>query len=148
MLIAYDGGTLAEITRKGAMPRPNPNDISIGQDKWITFVDIAGRPYDQAVSIDHLIAPMDSFWSVLETNCVAQCCGIDAFSLWPEDIATACLSHDRETLTSGLASLREFVEQSIGDTFVSSRLNNLFDKQVILKLIEHIQNHVVLPRPA
>src|SRR2546430_2761473 len=106
------------------MPKPNPNDISIGQDKWITFVDISNRPYERAVSIDHLISPMESFWSALETNCVAGCCGIDAFSLWPEDLEAASSSQERKAIASALASLREFVEKSDADTFVSSRLNN------------------------
>jgi hypothetical protein len=122
--------------------KPNPNDISIGQAKWITFIDIADRPYEQAVSIDHLIAPMGSFWSALESNCVAGCCGIDAFSLWAEDIKSASLSQARQALSSALTSLRTFAEQSTADTFVSSRLNNLFDKQVLLQLIEHIQKYI------
>jgi hypothetical protein len=130
------------------MPKPNPNDISIGQDKWITFVDISDRPYEQAVSIDHLISSMESFWSALETYCVAGCCGIDAFSLWPEDIQAASRSQDEQAIASALASLREFVEKSSADTFVSSRLNNLFDKKVLLELIQHIQSYVVLHKSA
>ena len=125
------------------MPKPNPGDISIGQDKWITFVDISNRPYKSAVSIDHLISPIDSFWSALESNCIALCCGIDAFSLWPEDIEAVSRSQDGQAIASALEALREFVEQSSADTFVSSRLNNLFDKQVLLELIRHIQTHVV-----
>jgi hypothetical protein len=61
------------------------DDISIGPDKWITFFDINGRQAG-AVDLDPLILPMEEFWSLLETNCVAGCCGIDAFSVWPEDI--------------------------------------------------------------
>jgi hypothetical protein len=125
------------------MPKPNPNDISIGQDKWITFVDIANRPYERAESIDHLISPIEPFWSALETNCVAGCCGIDAFSLWPEDIEAASSSQERQAIVSALESLREFGESSSADTFVSSRLNNLFDKKVLIELIQHIQSYVV-----
>ncbi|SRR6266567_5323036 len=130
------------------MPRPNPNDLSIGPDKWIPFIDISDRPYEQAVRIDHLISPMESFWSALETNCVAGCCGIDAFSLWPEDIEAASRAHEGQAIASALESLREFVEKSSADTFVSSRLNNIFDKQVLLALIQHIQSYVVSHRSA
>jgi hypothetical protein len=130
------------------MPKLNPNDISIGPDKWITFVDISDRPYTEAVSIDHCISPMESLWSALETECVAGCCGIHAFSLWPEDIQTVYRSQDERAIASGLETLREFVEKSRADTFVSSRLNNLFDKKVLLELIQHLQSYVVLPKSA
>ncbi|MDX1963582.1 MAG: DUF6331 family protein [Pirellulales bacterium] len=130
------------------MPKPNPNDISIGPDKWITFVDIAGRPYAQAVSIDHMISAMESFWSALETECVAGCCGIDAFSLWPEDIQAVCRSQDERSIASGLEALLEFIEKSRADTFVSSRLNNLFDKKGLIELIQHLQSYVVSHKSA
>ena len=124
------------------MPKPNPNDISIGPDKWITFVDLSDRPRAGAVSIDQFVLPMEPFWSALETECVAGCCGIDAFSLWPEDIRTVCRSQDRQAIESSLGSLREFVEKSSADTFVSSRMNNLFEKSVLRELIQHIQSCV------
>lgn len=130
------------------MPKPNPNDISIGPDKWITFVDISDRPYAEAVSIDHFVSPMESFWSALETECVAGCCGIDAFSLWPDDIQKVCQSQDGQAIASGLEGLLEFVEKSSADTFVSSSLNNLFDKKVLIELIQHIQNYGVSHKSA
>ena len=128
------------------MPKLNPNDINIGQDKWIRFVDISNRPYELSISIDHLISPMESFWSALETNCVAGCCGIDAFSLWPEDIQGVSSSQDAQAISLGLESLGEFVEKSIADTFVSSRLNNLFDRRVLLALIQHLQGCIISPK--
>jgi hypothetical protein len=122
--------------------KPNRDDIRIGEKEWITFVDIAGRPYDQAVSIDHLIFPMESFWSALELNCVASCCGIDAFSLLPKDAQAVVLSHAKEEILARLVCLREFVEKSSADTFVSSRLNNLFDKKVLLEVVHHVHRTV------
>ena len=124
------------------MSKPNSNDISVGKDQWITFIDVVGRQ-ERAVSIDHMIAPLESFWTALETNCVAGCCGIDAFSLWPEDIRRATTSVDGKSVGDGLASLREFVERSEADIFVSQRLNNYFDRQVLLQLIDHINAHAM-----
>jgi hypothetical protein len=120
------------------MSKPDFNDISIGKDQHITFIDVAGRQ-DRAVSIDHLIAPLASFWTALETNCVAECCGIDAFSFWPEDIRRAAATGDSTSVSEGLASLHEFIRQNGADIFVSRRLNNYLDRQVLLQLIEHIQ---------
>ena len=122
------------------MPKPNPNDISIGKDEWIAFIDVIGRQ-DKAVSIDDMLAPLDLFWKALETECVAACCGIDAFALWPEDIRRASVVTDEKLLADALASLHQFVERSASGVFVSQRLNNYFDRQVLLRIIDHIQEH-------
>ncbi|WP_040549742.1 DUF6331 family protein [Pedosphaera parvula] len=124
------------------MPKPNPNDISIGKDQWITFIDVIGQQ-GQAVSIDHLVDPLESFWTALESNCVAGCCGIDALSLWPEDIQKASSSMDRVELLIALVALREFAVRNENKIFVSTRLNNYFHKQVLLQIIDHIQAHVM-----
>jgi Family of unknown function (DUF6331) len=124
------------------MPKPNPNDISIGKDEWITFIDIVGRQ-EIAISFDHLLTPLDSFWSSLETECVAECCGIDAFSLWPEDIRRVTAHSDRKQLAESLARLRHFVEGSASNAFVSQKLNNYFDRQVLLRIIDHIHEHAL-----
>ena len=40
-------------------------------------------------------------------------------------------------------SLRVFVERSEPDIFVSERLNNYFDRQVLLQIIDHIHAHSI-----
>lgn len=70
------------------MPKPNRNDISIGKDKWITFIDLVDGQRD-AIELDEILKPVEPFLNMLETECVAACCGVDAYSLWPDDIATA-----------------------------------------------------------
>jgi hypothetical protein len=122
------------------MSKPHSTDISIGKDQWIRFIDVVGRE-SGAASVDHLIAPLESFWSALETNCIAECCGIDAFSLWPDDVRRAASTVDADFLAEGLNALREFVERSEPDIFVSQRLNNYFDRQVLLQAIDHIHAH-------
>jgi hypothetical protein len=124
------------------MPKPNPNDISIGKDQWITFIDVINQQ-GQAVSIDHLVDPLEAFWAALESDCVAECCGIDAFTLWPEDIRKAGSSMDRQELLVALVELRQFAAGNENKIFVSTRLNNCFHKQVLLQLIDHIQAHVM-----
>lgn len=126
------------------MSKPNPNDISIGKDEWIAFIDVDGRQ-EHAISVDPLITPLEPFWTALETDCVSACCGIDAFSLWPEDIHRASSTVDRRALKDGLVSLRQFVEVSGSDIFVSQRLNNYFDRQVLLRIIDHIYEHSFSP---
>jgi hypothetical protein len=123
------------------MAQPHQYDIAIGKDQWIRWVDIQGRR-EFAVDIDWLIAPMQEFWMLLESNCVAGCCGIDAFGLWPEDIQRASKGLADASLRDKFAALRTFVQQSGASTFVSTRLNNFFDRAVLLQLLDHISRHI------
>ena len=65
------------------------SNISIGKDKWIKWVDFNRYVYDQCIpinydqcfEIDYLLEPTFDFWNKLETECVAGCCGINAYNL-------------------------------------------------------------------
>jgi hypothetical protein len=96
---------------RAPMSKPHSNDISIGKSQWIRFFAVVGREA-RAACFDHLSAPLESFWSALETNCIAECCGMDAFSLWPEDVRRATSTVDAKLLADCLTSVREFVENS------------------------------------
>jgi len=132
--------------------RPHQNDISIGQDRWIGFGDLAGGQA-RAVQIDPHLAPVMPFIEGLEKECVADCCGIDAFRLWPEEIekAAATLSQlELEKLASDLASVHSEIERLPCDTIVSTRINQYFRKTVFLEVLTHIRNVVenVQAKPA
>ena len=114
-------------------------DISIGQDKWIKWVGF--DPKDESLFIvDPLLEPTEQLWKNLETECVAACCGIDAFALWSEDIKNASEHLDRKELKAQLSRLKDEVVQADKNIVVSKRLNNLFDKSVFIQLIDHISN--------
>lgn len=70
------------------MSKTNRNVISIGKARWITFVELDGRQ-SSAIELDEILKPIEPFLDSLEKECVAACCGIDAYTLWPEDIAGA-----------------------------------------------------------
>jgi hypothetical protein len=80
-------------------------------------------------------------WKESEIHNVAAWCGVNAFSFLPEDIARARQAQDTQhlNLKSIFTTLREFVERNNADTFVSGRLNQLFDKQMLLHLITHLK---------
>jgi hypothetical protein len=123
------------------MAKPNRNDISIGKDQWILWLEIDGTQLS-AADVDSLVAPMSDFWTKLETECVAECCGIDAFALWPEDIQRAAAELGDSMLLKKLETLQNRVLQGDETTFVSNRLNNFFHRDVLLKLIDHIKANV------
>jgi hypothetical protein len=119
------------------MNEEHKNNISIGENQWIPSVDISSR-FHSAVDIDPLILRVDDLWNALETNCVAGCCGIDAFALWPEDIEEAKTSLKVKNLLPELYSIRAEIVAMPEDVVSSNRLNNWFDKTVFLALLEHL----------
>jgi Family of unknown function (DUF6331) len=112
-------------------------EISIGEGKWIPFFDLEGR-YQSAVAIDATLRPLARMWDALETQCVAGCCGIEAFDFWPTNIAKAAKILDATLLLSGLTSIRDEIEKLEADVFESRRLNSYFDKRQLLMLLDHL----------
>ncbi|VWC78599.1 DUF6331 family protein [Burkholderia contaminans] len=124
--------------------RPHKNDISIGPDRWIEFGDLMGKQA-QAVPIDPCLAGIMPLIDALETDCVAECCGIDAFVFWPDEIASAVGTRDCAALAQ-LADDLLMVQRSIdalpADLVVSTRMNQYFRKAAMLELLAHIRTTV------
>jgi hypothetical protein len=124
--------------------RPIYNDISIGKNRWIAFGDLADGQA-RASEIDPNLAPVMPFIKSLETKCVAGCCGIDAFNLWPDEIKKAIAPLDRravEKLASDLSVVQSEVERLPCDTVLSTQMNQYFRKTVFLEVLTHIRNVV------
>jgi hypothetical protein len=85
---------------------------------------------------------MERFWTKLETKSLTGCCGIDAFSLWPEDIQRASDEVADRLLPEKLDALRAFVVGSETSDFISMRLNHRFHRTVLLQLLDHVGRHI------
>lgn len=123
------------------MSKPNRDDISIGEDKWITFIELDGQQ-TSAIELDEILKPIESFLNLLETECVAACCGIDAYALWCEDIARAAIQSQISDLSQSIDVTRQRIAATNGDSFVSHRMNNFFHRQTLLQLIDHLAHCV------
>jgi hypothetical protein len=123
--------------KKTNKTKGHPDDVSIGNDEWIRFVDITGRT-EQAANLDALIRPMEAFWRSLEVNCVSECCGINAHSFWPQDIWNAARSSRDPDLRQKLAGLRQHVEGLSVDCVRSEVLNQHFDRAMFARLLDHV----------
>jgi hypothetical protein len=111
-------------------------DISIGQDKWIKWIDI-----DQNATLFHIDAEIKSteqLWEYLEAECVRACCGIDAYALWPDDIKKANTLLGNPNIKKEFIDLRNKMLGINENVICSSYLNNLFDKSVFIELLDHI----------
>lgn len=124
------------------MKKDHINDISIGQDQWIEFVDFSKSAAADAYQIDSILIQNEKFWNLLEENCVAGCCGIDAFVFWPEDIKRIASQFDVEQLRNQFSEIIISVEALDHGVFVSSRLNLYCHKKVLLQLLEHIVKNI------
>ncbi|MFJ5485932.1 DUF6331 family protein [Pectobacterium actinidiae] len=114
------------------------NFISIGDNNRIVLPDLTGR-YQQAVNIDYLLEGLLPLWAVIETECVAACCGFDAFDFSADTIYDAARKLEPAEFSH---SLHEAIEQItlLDVTVISSTyLNNLADKQAFITLLKHIR---------
>ena len=95
--------------------------------------------------VDVLLASSFDFFAKLEKNCMAECCGIGAFSFEPVDVLNASNDLDKSRLVADLErAIRELHDRK-EKTVVSARINNLFDKSTFIHLLEYI---VAILRPA
>jgi hypothetical protein len=126
--------------------RSHKDDISIGKDRWIESGwlesgDMASAQ-SRAVEIDDSLAMVMPFFEKLEMDCVAECCGIDAFCFWPESIELALGSlseQERAELPQDISMLEDRLRQLSCEAVVSGRLNQYFLKATFLALLAHIR---------
>lgn len=112
-------------------------DISIAENNWIKWIEFDPMDDNAILEIDNLLEPTFDFWEGLETHCVAECCGIDAFAFWKEDIIRSSNS-DQTQLIIDFRNVKKELTKSNKTIVLSSKLNNLLDKGVFIKLIDHI----------
>ncbi len=123
------------------MAGENKSDIHIGETERIHWVEFDTSSND-LIDVDYIVAKHDDFWTFLQIFCVPDCCGLDAFRFYPDDIKNAAGHVDKVLLKSDLAKLKNDLLNSDKDIIISSRLNNLVDKAVFLRLIDHITDNL------
>ncbi|NOS91901.1 MAG: hypothetical protein HOP30_08260 [Cyclobacteriaceae bacterium] len=112
--------------------------ISIGEDKWITWIDFDEKDNVNLLDVDAFPVFTFDFWDKLEIHCLAECCGIHAYSFWEEDIKIALGKTDKAELVKCLILAKEEVARRGETIIISGKLNNLMHKQVFIQLLEHI----------
>jgi hypothetical protein len=73
---------------------------------------------------------------------MAECCGLDAFRFYAEDIAKAIKKVDAVLLYTDLIKLKQDVIDSDKQIICSSNLNNSMDKTVFVQLLEHLISNI------
>lgn len=123
--------------------RKNNNDILIGYNLWLAWIDITDKYYI-AKNIDNLVETeiLKDFWMRLETECVAGCCGLDAFDFTPDAIREVTTYFETAKLREALVTLRDNVECMETQILSSNRLNNLFQRDFFVLLLNHILDSI------
>lgn len=119
------------------MSNAHSNDISIGPRHWINVekTTLSG----ELIELDPLMEELLPMRQALETECVAACCGIDAFGLWPEDVLEHSAYLPKAKLHSQLNALINNIEQQPDADYYSRRLNDCFSRATLLQLLQHLQ---------
>ena len=123
------------------MAEENKSDIHIGETEriyWVEFDTSSNELFD----VDYIIPKYDDFWAFLQIFCVPDCCGLDAFRFYPDDIANASNHVDQELLRDDLSKLKQDLLRSDKKIITSARLNNLVDKTVFIELLDHINKNL------
>lgn len=112
-------------------------DISIGEFQSIKWIEFDNNSQD-FFEIDEYLNPTWDFWTLLETECVSECCGIDAFNFWGEQINLVAVNFNKVQLITKLNTLLYKIQVDNHQLIISSKLNNLFEKSVFERLVIHI----------
>jgi len=113
------------------------NDIRIGETErihWVKFDTSIRDLFD----VDYIASKYGNFWVFLQIFCVSDCCGLDAFRFYPDDIANASKHVDKALLKEDLSKLKIDLINSSKPVVISSSLNNLVEKSVFTKLLDHL----------
>jgi hypothetical protein len=77
-----------QVKKRTKMSQYPRNAIVIGPNEYIESVALTGN-LDHTTELDPHMQDLSEFWSLLETHCVAGCCGLDAFDLTKEAVQSA-----------------------------------------------------------
>lgn len=72
-------------------------DISIGKDEWIKWIEFDAISIEP-LEVDEILEPIKPFLKGLETECMAECCRIDAYSFWDEEIVQSSTELNKNEL--------------------------------------------------
>lgn len=115
--------------------------IKLAEDEFIDWIEFDVKSVNPK-NIDHILEPTAKFWQYLEIECLAECCGIEAFSFLKKDINSANEKADISNLHSLFENIIIKISKLNSDVITSSQLNQLISKQVFLSLLQHIWKHL------
>jgi hypothetical protein len=122
------------------MRKRHRDDVSIGKARWLRWIDYpSDLPNSALQDVDSWLADLAGLWDALETNCVHECCGINAFNLWPDAVRSAVPASRRPEVLGQLSAFRARIASlPAGAVTVSGRLNQLLHRDLMLGIVDHL----------
>lgn len=127
--------------------RSGKYDIRIGERDWV----FGSRP-DAAiarVSVDEQLIPVNPLFDALESKCMKDCCGLQAFGFWPSRIEQTLLRFDVheqvDLLRKCIASLEGMDAEVVSSKFLGEISR---EKKQVVAILRHILSaaEATLPR--
>ena len=117
------------------------NRLDIGDDKYIFTGEYKKGMLRK--KIDAELEPTKDFWLWLQEHCIPECCGLDAYSFYPETIRNAFSeSTDKLKVLKEIGILRTKINY-LKEPFCTSNLfNESISKDALLELLAHIESVV------
>ena len=89
--------------------------------------------------IDSFLNRDREFWKDLETFCVAECCGIDAFDFSDKNLEETIQHYDQESILKNLDQLLVFLKTKKSNTVSILSWNYTEKRDLFIKRIENIK---------
>ena len=116
-------------------------DISIGKDEWIKWIEFDAISIEP-LEVDEILEPIKPFLKGLETECMAECCGIDAYSFWYEEIVQSSAELNKNELENHINIIINKLSSSNKEVVSSTILNQLINREVFIQLLEHVKEKI------
>lgn len=111
--------------------------LYIGNKYWIEW-KIINPKGARVKDIDVILKPTKNLWKNLEYNCIAECCGIMAFSFEEKAIWSACLDLNVSTLIRNFEIIQQKLFEIEEQVISSSIINQYMDKRAFENLIKYL----------
>lgn len=120
--------------------RNDSSNIFIGNDEYIDWKEMDWRK-EPSQNIDEQLQPLEALFQKLETVCDRMCCGIEAFDFRPEAIREAG-KYKNINWNNELSIIITRIDAVNQRVVSSSTLNQLFEKSVFIKLLNHLKTNL------
>ncbi|MDM1550130.1 DUF6331 family protein [Empedobacter falsenii] len=118
------------------------DDIKISEDEYIKWIPLESNVI--FINIDNLLANTYDFWDSLSTECVFECCGINACNFTSDTIIQSIHLFDKIELLKNFNDIILEINLLNADEVYSNHLNQRFNKNVFLELLQHIEFQIKL----
>ncbi|MDH7447722.1 DUF6331 family protein [Aquimarina sp. 2201CG14-23] len=97
------------------------------------------RKESEIINVDQFLESNKDFWQDLETECVAECCGIDAFDFSQENLERTIKFYNSKKILLNINRVIECIENNSSKLVCSSILNHCVSKIRFIELFKNIK---------